>query len=48
MLIREVSRALEELAAIIAGLQFVAAELLKAKKAELKRPRKQPPPDEEK
>ena len=31
MLVREVSRALEELAAIIARLQFVAAELQKGK-----------------
>jgi len=46
MLIREVSRALEELAAIIARLQFVAAELQRAKQAESKRPRKQAPPDE--
>ena len=37
MLVREVSRALEELAAIIAKLQFVAAELQSAKKVELKR-----------
>ena len=37
MLVREVSRALEELAAIIAKLQFVAAELQRAKKVELKR-----------
>jgi len=48
MLVREVSRALEELAAIIARLQFVAAELQRAKQAELKRQRKQAPPDEEK
>ena len=46
MLIREVSRALEELAAIIARLQFVAAELQRAKQLELKRLRKQAPPDE--
>ncbi len=45
MLIREVSRALEELAAIIARLQFVTAELQKAKRLESKRPRKQAPPD---
>ena len=31
MLIKEVSRALEELAAVIATLQFVAAELRRAK-----------------
>jgi len=46
MLVKEVSRALEELAAIIAKLQFVAAELQGAKQAELKRKRKQAPPDE--
>ena len=45
MLIKEVSRTLEELAAIIARLQFVAAELQKARKQELQRQRKQPPPD---
>ena len=45
MLIREVSRALEEMAAIIARLQFVAAELQRAKQVELKRQRKQKPPD---
>jgi hypothetical protein len=45
MLIREVSRALEALAAIIAKLQFVAAELQRAKQAELKRKHKQAPPD---
>jgi hypothetical protein len=46
MLIREVSRALEELAAVIARLQFVAAELQRAKQAELKRKHKQASPDE--
>ena len=40
MLIKEVSRALEELAAIIARLQFVAAELQRAKQLETKRQRK--------
>ena len=45
MLVREVSRALEEMAAIIARLQFVAAELQKAKQLELKSQRKQKPPD---
>jgi hypothetical protein len=35
MLVREVSRALEELVAIIARLQFVAAELQRAKQAEI-------------
>ena len=48
MLVREVSRALEELAAITARLQFVAAELQRAKQAELKRKRKQAQPDEDK
>ena len=46
MLVKEVSRALEELAAIIARLQFVAAELQRAKQAELKRKHKQASPDE--
>jgi hypothetical protein len=46
MLIKEISRALEELAPIIARLQFVATELQKAKQAELKRKRKQASPDE--
>jgi hypothetical protein len=45
MLVKEVSRALEELAAIIARLQFVAAELQKARQLETKRLRKQAPPD---
>jgi len=45
MLVKEVSRALEELAAIIARLQFVTAELQKAKQLELKRKHKQAPPD---
>jgi len=45
MLIREVSRALEELATVIAKLQFVAAELRKAHKLETKRQRKQAPPE---
>ena len=39
MLVKEVSRALEELAEIIARLQFVAAELQRAKQLELKRKR---------
>ena len=39
MLVKEVSRALEELAAIIARLQFVTAELQRAKRLELKRKR---------
>ena len=48
MLIREVSRALEELAAVIARTQFVTAELHRARQLELKRQRKQARPDEEK
>ena len=48
MLIREVSRALEEMAAIIAKLQFVAAELQRAKQLELKRQRKQNQPEGDK
>ena len=47
MLIKEVSRTLEELAAIIARLQYVAAELQKARKQELQRRRKQAPPEGE-
>ena len=43
MLVKEVSRALDELAEIIARLKFVAAELQKAKQFEVKRERKQPP-----
>lgn len=39
MLLREVSRALDEIAAIIAKLQFIAAELHQAKQLELKRQR---------
>ena len=46
MLAKEVSRALEEMGAIIARLQFVAAELQKAKQLELKRKHKQASPDE--
>jgi hypothetical protein len=45
MLVKEVSRALEELAGIIAKLQFVAAELQKAHRLETKRQRKQEPPE---
>ncbi len=44
MLMKEVSRALEELVGIIARLQFVAAELQKAHKIEKKRQRKEAPP----
>jgi hypothetical protein len=40
MLMKEVSRALEEMAAIIARLQFVAAELQRANQLESKRSRK--------
>ena len=47
MLIREVSRTLEELSAIIARLQFVAAELQKAKKHKSQRRRKQALPEDE-
>ena len=39
MLLREVSRALDEIAAIIAKLQFIAAELHRARQLELKRQR---------
>jgi hypothetical protein len=46
MLVKEVSRALEELAEIIAKLQFVATELRKAHKLETKRQRRQLPPDQ--
>jgi hypothetical protein len=40
MLIKEVSRGLEELSKIIARLQFVAAELQKAKQLETRRQRR--------
>ena len=46
MIIKEVSRALEELSAIIARLQFVTAELQKAKQLETKRQRNQVPRNE--
>ena len=39
MLLREVSRALDEIAAIIAKLQFIASELQRAKQLQLKRER---------
>ena len=39
MPLREVSRALDEIAAIIAKVQFIAAELHQAKQLELKRQR---------
>ena len=45
MLVKEVSKALEELAEIIAKLRFVASELQKAHKLETKRQRKQAPPE---
>jgi predicted transcriptional regulator len=45
MLAKEVSRALDELAMVIAKLQFVMAELQRATKSELKRQRKQSPPE---
>jgi hypothetical protein len=45
MLAKEVSRALDELAAIIAKLQFIAAELQKAQRLETKRQGKQAPPE---
>jgi hypothetical protein len=48
MLLKEVSCALEELSAIIARLQFEAAELQRAKQLEMKRQRKQAPPAESK
>ena len=38
MLVREVSRALEEMAAIIARLQFVAAELQQGKTTRIEAP----------
>ena len=41
MLAREVSRALEELATVMAKLQFVVAELQKAHRVETKRQREQ-------
>jgi hypothetical protein len=41
MIVREVSRALSELAAVIAKLQFVAAELQRANALELKKRREQ-------
>jgi hypothetical protein len=47
MLEKEVSRALEELATIIARLQLVVAELQKAKKVEAKLQRKQKSPSGE-
>ncbi len=48
MLLREVARALDEIASIIAKLQFIAAELQHAKQLELKRQRKLPQQDKEK
>ena len=46
MLAKEVSRALDELAEVIAKLKFVAAELQKAQQLETKRQREQAPPEE--
>jgi hypothetical protein len=46
MLAEEVSRALDELAAVIAKLKFVVAELQRAKQTELKRQREQTPSDD--
>ena len=46
MLVKEVSRTLEELAAIIARLQFVALELQKARKLEMKRQGRHSPSDQ--
>ncbi len=45
MLAEEVSRALDDLALVIAKLQFVVAELQRAAKTELKRQREQAPPN---
>jgi hypothetical protein len=42
MLVREVSAALNDLAAVIAKLQFIAAELTRAKQLEQKRQREKP------
>jgi hypothetical protein len=44
-MLSEVSRALEEIATIIARLQFIAAELQRAKSLELKRQREKNIPD---
>jgi hypothetical protein len=46
MLAKEVSRTLDELAAVIAKLKFVAAELQKAQRLETKRQHEQAPPEE--
>jgi hypothetical protein len=46
MLEKEVSRALDVLAEVIAKLKFVAAELQKAQQLETKRQREQAPPEE--
>jgi hypothetical protein len=44
----ELSRALEELAVVIAKLRFIEAELQRARQIELKRERKQRSPGEDK
>jgi hypothetical protein len=44
----DLSRALEELAVVIAKLRFIEAELQRARQAELKREREQGSPDEDK
>jgi hypothetical protein len=44
----ELSRALEELAVVIAKLRFIEAELQRARQAELKRERKHRSPEEDK
>ena len=41
----ELSRALEELAVVIAKLRFIEAELQRARQVELKRERDQAPPN---
>ena len=46
MFAEEVSRALHELAEVIAKLKFIAAELQKAQQLETKRQREQAPPEE--
>jgi hypothetical protein len=44
----ELSRALEELAVVIAKLRFIEAELQRARQIELKRERKHRSPEEDK
>jgi hypothetical protein len=48
MLLREVARALDEIASIIAKLRFIEAELQHARQLELKRKRELPQQDKEK